>query len=847
MKTAQEVSKHQYYYDKDGYWVQQEVDLTEEWNRQNGSIGLEEGYGENEDNGDFFLDDIYDIVDSIVPRDDDVAMPALTFRVWIIGIFFATLLASVNTMFTFRTNYFSINPFIVLLVSYPIGHLLARILPTRQLPIPFTSTTFTFNPGPFTYKEHALIYIFCGNASRPAYSLYNIVTQRYLLGQPVSLFMCVLFGIVSQCWGYGLAGACRKFLVRPAAMLWPSTLSVVALLRSIHEGATAGDGVMDRAAAADLDGVAAAPTGSTTDSKRAMVQGSGIKWWSRAKFFWVAMGLMMVYQLVPSFVAPAVGAISILCYIAPNSQRVKMLGSAREGVGMLSLTLDWSIMSQMQPIVSPLWALWNQYVGIWLILWVVVPLLWVNNAFGIDQTLGTAPSQGPNGSGRFPLGQALNSNLLFDKNGKQISSVSLSRQVNNTVVLNEPVYEASKPIYMTTYMAIDYMMYFVAYTATIVHVIVWYGQDLWYRFKSSMRDLDSTDVHAMLMDQYLDVPNSWYFFLIFGTTLVALTIGSFGGFDLPWWAVLLSLFLTVISILPIGTIEAISGQRIGLNVISELIMGFILPGRIVTVMSFKTLTHMGMYQGLAFVEDMKFGHYMKIPPRALFVVQLFSTVYCLVVNVLVAVAVYEGIGVTVMNVNPPAGWNANGYRTFLSAGTIWGAIGTSSFFGPSSPYFKTLAGFLVGLVGPLVPWALHRVFPTASFNLVNVPLLAVLPTAAGSTRSDLVSPFLVGVAVNYFAKRHSHEWWRRYAYVMSAAFDTGAATAISVLLLVVAANANYVITMPYWYLNRYDQESCAPAFYLTCMERLVWGHSYGRNNYTFASDPECALMGSILG
>ena len=65
--------------------------------------------------------------------------------------------------------------------------------------------------------------------------------------------------------------------------------------------------------------------------------------------------------------------------------------------------------------------------------------------------------------------------------------------------------------------------------------------------------------------------------------------------------------------IPIGMIQAITNQQIGLNVITELIIGYALPGRPVAMMLFKTWGYITMAQALTFASDFKLGHYMKIP------------------------------------------------------------------------------------------------------------------------------------------------------------------------------------------------------------------------------------------
>ncbi|KAJ3175310.1 hypothetical protein HK101_010692 [Irineochytrium annulatum] len=757
--------------------------------------------------------DIYDMVDAVVPRTDDPTTPALTFRVWVLGIFFASVLAICNTVFLFRTNFYSLNPFIAVLASQPLGVLLHWYLPTTDFVVPYLGE-FTLNPGPFTFKEHALLFVFTSTGSRPTYALYNIVGQKFLLGQDISVWWCLVFAITVECFGYALSGIYRRFLVRPAAMLWPGNLSTVALLRSLH------------------------------DSNRALnVDGDeDLSPSARMKFFWFATLGMTIYQFFPSYIAPALGAVSLLCYVAPNNQRLKMLGSARQGLGLGSLTFDWSIITSMSPITTPLWALLNQYVGLWITVWLIIPFLWYRNAFGADQQIGTNPMDGPNGTGFFPLGQALNSPGLFDRDGSFISPLSLVTIGNGTLVLNETAYDLVAPVRLTTYFAVEYTTYFIVFAATMSHVALWYGRDRWRRLRSDLKDLDRNDIHARLMDAYPDVPNWWYAVLMAFVLTGAIAACKWGGFDLPWWGVLLSFCLAAVAMVPVGTIEAVAGQRIGLNVVAEFMISFILPGRMASVMTFKTFSYAGMFNGLGMVEDLKLGHYVKIPPRSMFAVQVASTVLSAILNVAVAVVVYERIGVDRLNNAPPLGWSANAFTVFLTAGSIWGAIGPRRFLGPGSPYSGCLYGFLIGLLLPPFFYLLHRLFPKWHFHLVNVPLIAYFPTQAGSTRSDLITPFLVGALVNGVVRRWKYGWWRRYAYVMSAAFDTGSGVGILLALLVASGNVNYMINMPFYGLNRFDQESCAPDYYLECNEHMIWGSSFG-NTYNISSDtPLCQAL-----
>ena len=51
-------------------------------------------------------------------------------------------------------------------------------------------------------------------------------------------------------------------------------------------------------------------------------------------------------------------------------------------------------------------------------------------------------------------------------------------------------------------------------------------------------------------------------------------------------------------------------------------MGLIYPGKPIANVCFKTYGYMSMLQAISFLSDFKLGHYMKIPPRSMFLVQV---------------------------------------------------------------------------------------------------------------------------------------------------------------------------------------------------------------------------------
>lgn len=114
---------------------------------------------------------------------------------------------------------------------------MAKWLPSRSFRI--RNYEFSLNPGPFSQKEHMLITIMSGLTLSGTYSTYIFVSQIspvfFNQGWARNLVYQYLLTISMQFLGYGLAGLLRECLVYPDFCIWPSSLAVIVLNRSLHE------------------------------------------------------------------------------------------------------------------------------------------------------------------------------------------------------------------------------------------------------------------------------------------------------------------------------------------------------------------------------------------------------------------------------------------------------------------------------------------------------------------------------------------------------------------------------------------------------------------------------------
>ncbi|KAJ4746417.1 oligopeptide transporter [Rhynchospora pubera] len=658
---------------------------------------------------------------------DDPSQPVWTFRMWSIGLFSCMLMSFLNQFFAYRTEPLIITQITVQVASLPIGRLFARILPEKKFRIPgFGNRLFSLNPGPFNIKEHVLISIFAnagyafGNGGAYAVMIIDIIRAFY--HRHISFLASWLLIITTQVLGYGWAGLMRKYVVEPAHMWWPSTLVQISLFRALHE----------------------------KEEKRM----------SRAKFFVIALSCSFIWYIFPGFLFPTLTSISWVCWVFSRSVTAQQLGSGMKGLGLGAFTLDWSAVSSFlfSPLVCPFFAIANIFVGFALFMYVIIPVSY----WGLD--LYKAKT--------FPIF----SSHLFTGNG---SRYDIEAIVNQKFELDLNAYENQGKIHLSTFFALSYGLSFATIASTLTHVCLFYGREIYERFRVSYKG--KPDIHTKLMKKYDDIPAWWFHVLLASSLIVSLILCTVlkNQVQLPWWALLFACAMAFVFTLPISIITATTNQTPGLNVITEYVMGLIMPGKPIANVCFKVYGYMSMSQAVAFLSDFKLGHYMKIPPKSMFLVQFVGTIVAGTINISVAWWLLGSIqNICQDDLLPPdSPWTCPGDRVFFDASVIWGLVGPRRIFGPLGNYAALNWFFLGGAIGPFIVWLFHRAFPSQSWiPLINLPVLigatANMPPATALNYNMWVA---VGTVFNFFVFRYRKKWWERYNYVLSAALDAGVA------------------------------------------------------------------------
>ncbi|KAK7689483.1 hypothetical protein QCA50_007275 [Cerrena zonata] len=65
---------------------------------------------------------------------------------------------------------------------------------------------------------------------------------------------------------------------------------------------------------------------------------------------------------------------------------------------------------------------------------------------------------------------------------------------------------------------------------------------------------------------------------------------------MPIWALIVALVIALVYVVPVGMIQAVTNRQVGLNVITELVVGYMLPGKPVAMMLFKVIITQARFQ-----------------------------------------------------------------------------------------------------------------------------------------------------------------------------------------------------------------------------------------------------------
>ncbi|KAI0179268.1 OPT superfamily oligopeptide transporter [Hypoxylon sp. FL1284] len=719
-----------------------------------------------EDDNDPEISQIPAEVRRVVSLHDDTTLPTLTFRYFLLSTIFVVPGAFLSAMNYFRTTYAPYSVFFVQIASNYVGLWLARVLPSRQVRIPFTSRTFSLNPGPWSVKEHVLVTVTAASGATSNLAITPIALSELYFDQHIHPAAAIFFMWSIDAIGYAFAAIARQVLLYEPAYPWFQALCQTALFETQSK-----------------------QNKNPTPAARKQIR----------VFWWVLLGITL-WQFLPEYAFPMLNSLAFLCWVAPHNRIANFIGSGLGGMGFLNLTFDWANMSNYNAgvplFLSPWWSQVVLFCSFVMSCWVLLP----------------AAKWG--GLGGYPY--CLMTNRACTADGDTYPVTDLVTPQNT---FNQTAYEENGPIHLGVHylwsIFFDYASYISAYSW-----IAFFGagqiKEGYKKFRARRSNpgqginhqwyVADTDRLNVLMRSYKEVPLWWYFALFLASFASIMTIVGLDIMYIPWWTFLVALATGAAVVVPLGWLYAISNFQLPIGTFNELLYGTMVQNLSsnrspIGASVYGSIAGDAWYRAQYMLQDQKIGHYMHVPQRAIF----FSQVFGLILGVPINYAAMRWIIDTKRDYltgaveDPTHIWTAQSLTSSLTMGVQYVLIGPTRLF--QHEQFKPLPyAFLVGAACPAIIYLLHRLFPRAKFQLWNTTIFfSGASIFYGNVSTGYFSRFVGGFVVMYWAYRYRYQLWAKYNFILAAAFDAG--FNLNMLLIFLIFGSAKVIVMPNWWGN----------------------------------------------
>ncbi|KIP12330.1 hypothetical protein PHLGIDRAFT_62013 [Phlebiopsis gigantea 11061_1 CR5-6] len=688
------------------------------------------------------VEEAYEVALKVLSTRDDPDLPSLTFRTFFLGLGFSAFGAVLAQIYYFKPQTLSVSTLFLLILSYWLGNAMHIALPSKGL--------FRFlNPGPFNIKEHVAIIIMSSTAAGSATAIQVISVQDLYYDNKMNAGIAIFTLIGSQLLGYGFAGLLQDILVKPTKCFWPANISTANLFQALHYD-------------------------NQMTSKR-------------VRLFWGIFIFMFWYwEIIPQWIFPLLTGLSIFC-LANNKGTVfrNVFGGAsnNEGMGLLSWCLDWNLIGSAC-LYNPIWLQINQDIGI-IFTYILMSAVYYGNLWNAKQ---------------FPF----MSQAIFDQNGAQYNQTALL-----TNGRFDPVkYEQLGPAYFSATNALYLITSNLSLGAVLTHVLLWHWDDLKPFFRSfnpwNRTPLVVHDPHYEKIKVYRAIPRWWYFVVLAVAYAIAQATNYTGHSGMPWWTLTVLVMISFIFCTLYGMLAATIGfyefNSSGTGFF-QMITAYILPGEPVANMYGALYGQHPMIQGIALLQDLKLGQYVKLAPRVTFLMQMSGTVVGAILNYVMMLSIINSQRDALLSISGTRLWSGQNAQSYNSNAISWGALGPQ-MFGPHAIYHMVPVSLAIGLVLPFPFYIAHRIWPRAGFQNFNTSIIMQYSCFLSVGINTSVNPSMVlGIFSQWWVRTRYPRWFTKYNYIVAAALDGGTQVISFILNFAVFGAAGTAHSFPDWWGN----------------------------------------------
>lgn len=701
----------------------------------------------------------------LLPMRDDFD-PSVTFR----GIFLASVLAAFQAcmfqIYNFKPTTANITGTFLVLIAYFLGKAWAAFLPRgdhlearwRQKggqgePPLWIKVVSFFNYGEWGLKEHTVCSITASSASNASISSVVFAAQNLFYDLPLSAVTVILGTISIGLFGYGLAGLIRPIAVWHVESVYWSTLPTVKALQGLHWQ-------------------------HVKDSKP-------------IRYFWYAFTSMFAYEWFPAYIWPWLNSVSIPCLASMNAtgQTAATLtnifggSTSNEGLGLFSLTFDWQYITSFSAVL-PLKFQLHAALGFFTCFIVMAGIYW-GNAFDSKSLPFMATTLRMADGSKYPVSDVFPSGVL-----------------NETALLENGIPRLTGTFVWAVFMANA------AIGALIIHCILFWGGDVIETIRSAKKGKHNDPHHEHMAKHYKETPWTWYIGLLVISFVLGLAVVLKENITLPAWGYVVALIVGTI-VAPFSTLlYARYGNGIATNNLSKLVAGLILPGLPIGNMYFSAWSHNVISSTVNLCNDLKMGEYLKIPPRTMFLTQIWGSILGGFINYAVMVSIVTNNREILVEGNGDSTWSGAYMQSYNTSAASWALA--KYLYLAGRPYEIVPIGVAVG-AGVVV---LHRIFTyfvpkirNFSTNEINMPQFLQYAGFIPYNQSQtcvIFSQLIAGFYCQYYLRNYKPRIFKEYMYLITAAWDGAALCVLFILSFAFFGAGGRIVPFPTWWGNNVD-------------------------------------------
>ncbi|KAG6286153.1 hypothetical protein E4U45_008562 [Claviceps purpurea] len=236
-----------------------------------------------------------------------------------------------------------------------------------------------------------------------------------------------------------------------------------------------------------------------------------------------------------------------------------------------------------------------------------------------------------------------------------------------------------------------------------------------------------------------------------------------------------------------------------------MLAGLMVPERPIGNMYFSAWSHSVISNCVNLCGDLKMGEYLKIPPRVMFLTQIYGTVLGGFVNYAVMVSIVDAHRELLTDSDGSAAWSGASIQSYNTNAASWALA--KYLYGAESTYSLVPIGLAIG--AGIV--AIHRIFSHfvprirgLALTEINMPQLIQYAGYIPYNQSQtcvILSWIITGFFSQFYLRNYKPRIFRDYMYLVTGAFDGASLFVLFILSFSVFGAGGRTVPFPAWWGN----------------------------------------------